>query len=104
MTREGVFILAIIVLVNTSCNKKESNADQLSPEKVEKLIKEACFHCFPIVENYKAMYAYSIPKSSPLYLPMNSIKNNTHLFSPSDSIVVSPNNDTYHTTASLECQ
>lgn len=98
----ALFVMISGVVVLVSCKKTNETSARLTPEKVEKLVEEAYFHCFPIVENYKAMYAYSILKSSPMYLPMNTVKNNTHLFSPSDKIVVSPNNDTYYTTASLD--
>lgn len=102
---KNAFTLLILLsgIIGVSCKTNSNDSTkQLSPEKVEKLVQEAYFHCFPIVENYKAMYAYSILKTSPLYSPMNVIKNNTRLFSPADKIVVSANNDTYYTTGSLD--
>jgi hypothetical protein len=86
----------------TSDKDSGAESDKLTSNQVQQLVQEAYFHCFPIVENYKAIYAYSVDTSSPKYLPMNTPYHAAVLFSPADRFVVSPNNDTYYTTATLD--
>lgn len=87
----------LLPLLLTSCShSKKKTGSELSPEAVEKLVKEAYFHSFPIVLNYKAMYVYNVDRKSPVYLPLNTVRNFSDLLSPADRSVVSPNNDTYY--------
>ena len=108
MRKTSLFFLCLLFLLsacqspNSTDSKSGSDTTQIQPEDVERLVQEAYFHCFPIVENYKAMYAYAIDSSSPKYLPMNTPYNTAVLYSPADKFVVSPNNDTYYTTATLD--
>ncbi len=108
MPKTFLFFLCLLLMlsacnaVDSNENKSDGDTTQIPPEDVEKLVQEAYFHCFPIVENYKAMYAYAVDSSSPKYLPMNTPYNTAVLYSPADKFVVSPNNDTYYTTATLD--
>ncbi|MBZ5857719.1 DUF1254 domain-containing protein [Flavihumibacter profundi] len=114
MMKSLVSTLAVSVFFFYGCNNSGRTADsnagkdstkaagQYTPAAIEKLVQEAYFHCFPIVENYKAIYAYAVNKSSPKYLPFNIAYKSTALYSPADKFVVSPNNDTYYTTANLD--
>lgn len=86
-------------MILSSC---KNNQDQISPAEVEKLVAEAYVHTYPIVENYKGIYFYGVLKESPKYVPMNSLKNESVLYSPKDKFVVSPNNDTYYSTGILD--
>lgn len=98
-----ILFIATLVALTISCNSKRSADSQtMTPSEVQQLVKEAYYHSFPIVENYKAMYAYAILETSPRYLPMNKTFNASVLYSPADKFVVSPNNDTYYTTGNLD--
>ena len=114
MNRKMLLICPTFVCLVWACNNA-NNINNTEVEKdstvastqntsavVEKLVGEAYFHCFPIVENYKAMYAYFIDKKSPKYIPFNYAYTSAALYSPADKFVVSPNNDTYYTTANLD--
>lgn len=92
--------LLLLAACNNASGDKKNNG--LTPESAEKLVQEAYFHCFPIVENYKAMYAYYVDSNSPKFQPFNTAYNSAVLYSPADKFVVSPNNDTYYTTANLD--
>lgn len=85
---------------NTSGNSNENK--ELTATEVQQIVKEAYIHCFPIFENYKGLYFYGILKQSPKYMPMNTIRNETKLYTPDDKLVVSPNNDTYYSTGILD--
>lgn len=94
--------VAIIVLASACGQTSRQAPNEVDGQWVEDKVKEAYFHCFPIVENYKAIYAYGVDTSSPKYLPMNTMYNTTALYSPKDVYVVSPNNDTYYTTVTAD--
>jgi hypothetical protein len=87
-------IIAIILILGACTN----SPSRLTPEEVTKLTANAYVQSYPIVENYKGLYFYGVLKSSPKYVPMNSLLHEAKLYSPSDKFVVSPNNDTYYST------
>ncbi|ULQ55820.1 DUF1214 domain-containing protein [Flavihumibacter rivuli] len=91
-------------LLCSGCNNQpeKQSADNPDNSAIEQMVADAYFHCFPIVENYKALYAYGVDTSSPKYLPMNTLYNTRNLYTPADKYVVSPNNDTYYTTVTAD--
>lgn len=67
----------------------------LTPEEAREIAKEAYIYAFPMIENYKTMYAYSIDKYDPEYkAPFNEIFNTARVYTPEDKVVVTPNSDT----------
>jgi hypothetical protein len=90
---------ALVALGIAACKPAQT---QLTPEQVEDLVAEAYVHCFPIVENYKAIYFYGVFEKSPVFTPMNTIKHEQRLYSPDDKAVVRANNDTYYSTGILD--
>ena len=80
----------------------KSPKTKLTAEEVESMVAEAYVHCFPIVENYKAIYFYGVFETSPVFTPMNTLKHESRLYSPEDKAVVSANNDTYYSTGILD--
>jgi hypothetical protein len=95
-----VAFLVMILLVSCQGPPKEEN--RLTSEEVEEMVAEAYFHTFPIVENYKALYAFYVDKNSPRYQPMNKLVHSAVLYTPEEKFVVSPNNDTFYSTATLD--
>ena len=70
-------------------------AQELTPDEAKSIAAEAYIYGFPIVENYKTMYAYAVDSDSDQYkAPFNTIKNEAGLFAPADTAVVTPNADT----------
>ena len=93
-------ILSVLVFMTLIGCKNEKH--KMTLEEVENLVAEAYVQTYPIVENYKGIYYYGVLKKSPKYVPMNSIKNESVLYSPKDKFVVSANNDTYYSTGILD--
>jgi len=57
--------------------------------------EEALIYGFPMVMNYVAMYEFAIDTNSSQYkAPFNKLYNATHLSTPDDTAVVTPNSDT----------
>lgn len=59
------------------------------------IAKEAFIYGFPLVEGYRAQYAFFVDKTTPAYLsPFNTLYNSARLSDPNDTTVVFPNSDT----------
>ena len=57
--------------------------------------QKAYIYAFPMIANYKAMYEYFIDKSSSQYKgTFNTIVSDSHVYTPKDTAVVTPNSDT----------
>lgn len=103
MIKKTVYLMLTAAIFGCSRDNTTNNAmEKLSNEEVQELVKKAYVHCFPLFENYKAIYFYGVAKESPKYMPMNAITNETTLYTPDDRLVVSPNNDTYYSTGILD--
>jgi hypothetical protein len=58
---------------------------------------------YAIVENYKAIYAYSVNPQSPEYkAPFNKISNVARVYTPADKAIVTPNSDTPYSSLVLD--
>ena len=69
----------------------------------EALAYEGYLWGFAIVENYKAIYAYSVNTSGPEYKgPFNKISNTARVYTPDDKAIVTPNSDTPYSFVVLD--
>jgi hypothetical protein len=59
------------------------------------IAKEAYIYAFPMIAGYKAMYQFSVDKTSSQYKgPFNQVHNTARVFTPKDTAIVTPNSDT----------
>jgi len=87
-------ILASILIVLVGGCAGDS-ADQLTPERIEAIAREAYVHGYPMVMNYKAMYQYAVDTDNPDYKgPFNEVTCEARVFTPDDRAVVTPSSDT----------
>ena len=87
------FILAVFLMGLTIT--RSLSAQDLTPSDAKTLAAEAYIYGYPLVENYKTMYAYAINKGGDQYkAPFNTLKNEANVFTPADTAVVTPNSDT----------
>ena len=57
--------------------------------------QQAYVYAFPMIANYKAMYEFNVDKSNSQYKgPFNTIVSDSHVYTPKDTSVVTPNSDT----------
>ena len=76
---------------------------KLSPKEVKEITKEAYIYAYPMLENYKMMFATGIWKESPAFdAPFNQMKNKAVLLGPEYTTIVRPNNDTFYSTLWLD--
>lgn len=70
-------------------------AQELTAVEAQAAAREAYIYGFPIVENYKLMYANAINTDGEEYeAPFNILKHRDHVFTPDNRTVVTPNIDT----------
>ena len=92
-------VIIVIGLVLNSCSKKVA----VTPEEARQIAKEAYIYGFPMVDNYRIMYAYSIDKNNPEYkAPWNQIKNIPRVYTPEDKAVQTPNSDTPYSMLGMD--
>jgi len=91
--KERFFILILTAFTFlSSCNQKQK---ALTPDEAAEIAKEAYVYGFPIVMNYKTLYAYALEKRSPEYKgDFNQMGCEARLYTPEDKAVVTPNSDT----------
>lgn len=92
-SRLALTLLAGILLVlGASACTSMSKAD---PDEARAIAREAYTYGFPLIENYKTIYAYAIDtKGSQYKAPFNQLKNEARVYTPEDTAVVTPNSDT----------
>jgi len=109
--KKNLFIIFVFIAI-FSCKKKEN----VSPEKeaatnigitksadsAKAIAKEAWTYIFPLAMNYRTMHLYALDKNYPDYAGgFNKFKHYDKIFTPKDTAVVTPNNDTPYSWAIL---
>jgi hypothetical protein len=85
-------VVVTLGIVLTSC-KSSAPAGEAVSHKDD--YKQAYVYGFPMIAAYKAMYQFNVDKSSSQFkAPFNTIWNDSHVFTPKDTAIVSPNSDT----------
>ncbi|MBI9060610.1 MAG: DUF1254 domain-containing protein [Marinilabiliaceae bacterium] len=84
----GILTIGFIV---SSCSPE----NKISPEQAKQIAKEAYLYGYPLVMNYKTLYAYTLDKSSPEYKGEFNVKScEARVYTPEDKAIVTPNSDT----------
>ncbi|HEX5033898.1 MAG TPA: DUF1254 domain-containing protein, partial [bacterium] len=79
------------------------SAEALGPNQIRAIAKEAYVYGFPIVDNYRVLYAYAVDKNDPEYKgPMNQVHNTARVYTPEDKAIQTPNSDTPYSSAILD--
>lgn len=74
----------------------------ITPAEARTIAEEAYVFGFAMVEHNKAVWAYGVEPKSPKYAGFNTMRNETQLYGPDDTAVVSPNNDTLYSAALMD--
>lgn len=94
-------LLTALLIPALTC-QTASSAD-ITPAEARAIAKEAYLFGTPMIDMYKVMYAFSIDTSNPQYKgPFNSILNISRVFTPDDTVFVTPNSDTLYSFAGLD--
>ncbi|MCK4749590.1 MAG: DUF1254 domain-containing protein, partial [Bacteroidales bacterium] len=100
MRKLWIVLLAGVFITLGACNPKEA---ALTPEQAKQIAEEAYIFAFPMIDNYKMMFAQAIYEKSPAYeAPFNTLKNKAILLGPEYTTIVRPNNDTFYSIVWLD--
>lgn len=100
------FIIALLAI--TACKKDQSKDKQItadtsiSSDSITAITKEAWIYGYPIFYNYKTIYASALNKKDRSYAGFNKFKNFAMSATPADTLVITINNDTPYSMASLD--
>jgi hypothetical protein len=93
-----VLCLALALFVPASFG-----AGEPTPAEVRAIAKEAYIYGYPLVDNYRILYFFTLDKSSPAFkAPPNELDNETRLYTPEDRVILCPNADTLYSGASFD--
>jgi hypothetical protein len=89
--------------MNERSNQVAAGSATSNIEEARAIAKEAYIYGFPMVDNYRIMYAYFADPSNPEYKnPYNQIKNMPQVYTPEDKAVQTPNSDTPYSMVGLD--
>lgn len=84
-------ILPLLFIGASACQQQP----ELTTESARQIAREAYIYGFPLVMNYKTMYAYTLNKQSPEFKgDFNELGCEARVYTPEDKAVVTPNSDT----------
>jgi hypothetical protein len=93
-----LFCLALAPLLAAGAARAE-----LTPDEAASIVKEAYVYGFPLVDNYRVLYAYAVDTQSKEYKgPFNTIKNEARVYTPEDKAIQTPNSDTPYSFVALD--
>ena len=99
--RAALSLLVLLLFLNLTIPVQA--APDTSPSEARAIAKEAFLYGFPLVDNYRVLYAYSVDKSSPEYkAPLNTLVNIGRVFTPEDRAIQSPNSDTPYSLLEMD--
>ena len=91
----GACALAVLSAVPVAQAQKRLDAYETA--------KEAYIYAFPMIAGYKAMYQFSVDKTSSQYKGgFNQIYNTAQVFTPKDTAIVTPNSDTPYSMIQMD--
>jgi hypothetical protein len=93
--RLSIAFLAAIILMSGLLPRGSAWAQAPDADRARKIAKEAYLYGFPMVDNYRVMYAYFVDAKNPQYkAPYNTLKNIPRVYTPEDTAIQTPNSDT----------
>ena len=79
------------------------HADQITPDEARAIAKDAYIYGYPMVDNYRILYAYNLDKANPEYKgPFNQLVNTARVYTPDDKAIVTPNSDTPYSSIGMD--
>jgi len=92
MNNRTILSTFLLIFILSGC---QGPSEKITPEEAQKISKDAYIYGFPLVMNYKTLYANSINKNSGDYKgDFNELSCEARLFSPEDKAIVTVNSDT----------
>jgi hypothetical protein len=97
----GLTSLALMPLFLTGCGGTPTSS--ITPEEVQTITEEAYIFSFPILDQYKMLFAMALyPESGAYEAPLNVMSHKNELLGPDYTQNVRPNNDTLYSAVWLD--
>ena len=94
-------ILLSVTLFLAACGAARDNS--VTSEDIRAITEEAYVFSFPILEQYKMLFAQALYEDSGSYeAPLNILKQNAELLGPDYTLIVRPNYDTLYSGVWLD--
>ena len=98
MTQAAAVVLAAGALLGWPAHPPadaQPAKDAVTPAEARAIAKEAYTYGFPLVDNYRILYAYFVDRASKEYKgPWNEVTNIARVYTPDDKAIQTPNSDT----------
>jgi hypothetical protein len=90
------FVLSIAVALAFALPSDPAIAQTtITPAEAREIARDAYIYGYPMVDNYRIMYAYFVARNHPEFkAPWNQIRNIPRVYTPKDKAVQTPNSDT----------
>jgi hypothetical protein len=80
-----------------------AQTQNLSPDEVRAIAKEAYIYAYPMVDSYRIQHAYFVDRTNPEFKSaFNELHNVPRVFTPEDKAVQTPNSDTPYSFLGLD--
>jgi len=94
--------LAAVVLAAAAC-KPAGDADKAGAVNTKEIAQQAYVYALPMIAGYKAIYGVAVDSAGSGYRgPWNQIHSDHRVFTPKDSIIVTPNSDTPYSMLAMD--
>ncbi|MFT4040641.1 MAG: DUF1254 domain-containing protein [Thermomicrobiales bacterium] len=78
-------------------------SELVTPQEAQAIARDAFIYGYPLVENYKTLYAYAIDTGGASYkAPFNQIVSTAQVYTPADTTIITPNSDTPYSFVCLD--
>ncbi len=96
-------LFLVLCLFLVSFVPASSGAGEPTPAEARAIAKEAYIYGYPLVDNYRIMYFFTLDRNSPAFkTPLNIMDNETRLYTPEDRVILCPNSDTLYSGLSFD--
>jgi hypothetical protein len=90
-------VTIITILVTIGVASFAARAADVNSQEARTIAKKAYIYGYPMVDAYRAMYAYAVDKAGPAYRgTFNQVINEARLYTPQDRTILAPNSDTVY--------
>ena len=95
--------LLALILAGLCAPAYAATAPDLQPAEAREIARDAYVYGFPMVDNYRILYAYAVDRDGPEFkAPWNELRSMARVFTPEDRTVHSPNSDTPYSSLSFD--
>jgi hypothetical protein len=96
-------VIGLSMAILASIPQPAHGQGPLAPSEARAIAREAYIYAFPLVDNYRVVYAYFVDRKSPEFkAPWNQLHNTPRVYTPADKAVQTPNSDTPYSQAGLD--